>query len=177
MRRYTVSIDDRSFTIDVVETASDRFEVTVGDRTFEATLDADEDLPGAAISPEMVGPDDARQQAAVPFSAVTRPASDPQPAPVPVVPARVPAGTPAVASAARAGAAVVAAPMPGVVLQVLVVAGATLRRGDPILVLEAMKMRNTIRAPRAAVVVTIEVEAGQPVGPGDPLVRLAAAPG
>ena len=181
MRRYTVSIDDRSFTIDVVETASDRFEVTVGDRTFEATLDADEDLPGAAISPEMVGPDDARQQAAVPFSAVTRPASDPQPAPVPVVPARVPAGTPAgtpaVASAARAGADVLAAPMPGVVLRVLVVAGATLRRGDPILVLEAMKMRNTIRAPRAAVVVTIEVEAGQPVGPGDPLVRLAAAPG
>ncbi|MHB8892945.1 MAG: biotin/lipoyl-containing protein [Candidatus Limnocylindrales bacterium] len=177
MRRYTVSIDDRSFTIDVVETASDRFEVTVGDRTFEATLHADEDLPGAAISPEMVGPDDARQQAAVPFSAVTRPASDPQATPVPVVPARVPAGTPAVASVARASSDVLAAPMPGVVLQVLVVAGATLRRGDPILVLEAMKMRNTIRAPRAAVVVTIEVEAGQPVGPGDPLVRLAAAPG
>jgi biotin carboxyl carrier protein len=67
--------------------------------------------------------------------------------------------------------------MPGVVLEVVVVPGAALKRGDPILILEAMKMRNTIRAPRAAVVVSVEVEAGQPVGPGDPLVRLGAAPG
>jgi biotin carboxyl carrier protein len=64
--------------------------------------------------------------------------------------------------------------MPGVVLEVLVVPGATLHRGDPILVLEAMKMRNTIRSPRDAVVLEIAVEAGRPVGPGDPLVRLGA---
>ena len=85
-------------------------------------------------------------------------------------------GTPGVASGG-AHADVLAAPMPGVVLEVHVVPGAVLKRGDPVLVLEAMKMRNTIRAPRAAVVVAIEVEAGQPVGPGDPLVRLGAAPG
>jgi biotin carboxyl carrier protein len=67
--------------------------------------------------------------------------------------------------------------MPGVVLEVLVKAGVVIARGDALLVLEAMKMRNTIRAPRAAVVEVIEVEAGQPVGPGDPLIRLGAAPG
>jgi biotin carboxyl carrier protein len=67
--------------------------------------------------------------------------------------------------------------MPGVVLEVHVAPGAVLRRGDPVLVLEAMKMRNTIRAPHAAVVVEVVVEGGQPVGPGDPLVRLGAAPG
>jgi biotin carboxyl carrier protein len=67
--------------------------------------------------------------------------------------------------------------MPGVILEVHVKPGAVLRRGDPILVLEAMKMRNTIRAPRAAVVASVEVEAGQPVAPGDPLVRLGATPG
>jgi biotin carboxyl carrier protein len=65
--------------------------------------------------------------------------------------------------------------MPGVVLEVLVAPGTALRRGDPILVLEAMKMRNTIRSPRDAVVLEIAVEAGRPVGPGDPLVRLGAA--
>jgi biotin carboxyl carrier protein len=65
--------------------------------------------------------------------------------------------------------------MPGVVLEVLVAAGATLRRGDPVLVLEAMKMRNTIRCPRDAVVIEVAVAAGQPVGPGDLLVRLADA--
>jgi biotin carboxyl carrier protein len=65
--------------------------------------------------------------------------------------------------------------MPGVVLEVLVAPGAALRRGDPILVLEAMKMRNTIRSPRDAVVLEIAVEPGRSVGPGDPLVRLGAA--
>ena len=67
--------------------------------------------------------------------------------------------------------------MPGVVLEVHVGPGAVLKRGDPVLVLEAMKMRNTIRSPRAAVVAAVDVEAGQPVGPGDALVRLSAAPG
>jgi biotin carboxyl carrier protein len=69
-----------------------------------------------------------------------------------------------------------AAPMPGVVLEVLVAAGAVVRRGDPVLVLEAMKMRNTIRCPRDAVIVEVAVAAGQPVGPGDLLVRLGDAP-
>lgn len=64
--------------------------------------------------------------------------------------------------------------MPGVVQEVLVAAGARLKRGDPILILEAMKMRNTIRSPNDALVVEVAVAAGQPVGPGDPLVRLDA---
>jgi biotin carboxyl carrier protein len=67
--------------------------------------------------------------------------------------------------------------MPGVVLEVHVAAGAALKRGDAVLVLEAMKMRNTIRSPRDAVVVEIAVEAGQPVASGEPLVRLGDAPG
>ena len=53
MRRYTVAIDDRAFTIDVQETAADRFEVTVDGLTFEATLRGDHDLPGSDISPEI----------------------------------------------------------------------------------------------------------------------------
>ena len=67
---------------------------------------------------------------------------------------------------------VLVAPLPGVVLEIHVRAGARVSRGDPIVVLEAMKMRNTIRAPRDAVIVEVDVEAGQPVGQGDPLVRL-----
>jgi hypothetical protein len=41
MRRYTVSIGDRAFTIDVQETAADRFRVSVDGQTFEATLHSD----------------------------------------------------------------------------------------------------------------------------------------
>ncbi len=161
MRRYTVAIDDQSYTIDVLETAADRFEVSVGDRTFEATLEGEADLPGAVISPQLAVTEEAR-----PTPVPRVPA---QPAPVPAAPPR-PAGAPT-------GGETLAAPMPGVVLEVLVVPGAALRRGDPILVLEAMKMRNTIRSPRDAVVLDVLVEAGRPVGPGEPLVRLGAAGG
>ncbi len=170
MRRYTVSVDGTPFTIDVEETAADRFAVTVGDQVFEATLEADEDLPGAAISPQLSGPDDGRPPFAAPHAGI-------RPTPVAAraaLPPRMPPGTPGLS---QSGSDVLAAPMPGVVLEVSVAAGALLKRGDPILVLEAMKMRNTIRAPRAAVVVSVEVEAGQPVAPGQPLVRLGAAPG
>jgi biotin carboxyl carrier protein len=79
--------------------------------------------------------------------------------------------------AGTAAGAILASPMPGVVLEVLVGAGATVARGDPLLVLEAMKMRNTIRAPRDALVVEVPVEPGQPVGPGQPLVRFGGEPG
>jgi len=172
VRRYTVSVDGTTYTIDVEETAADRFAVTVEGRTFEAYMELDEDLPGAAISPEMPSPDDVRAQAAVATVATSRSAQSTSTRAG--LPPRTTPGTPGLASG---GSDVLAAPMPGVVLEVVVTPGATLKRGDPILVLEAMKMRNTIRAPRAAVVVSVEVEAGQPVGPGDPLVHLGAAPG
>ncbi len=172
MRRYTVSVDGRRFTIDVTETAADRFEVSVGDRTFEATLEADEDLPGVAISPEMALPDDARgvPPRAGPSRAATGsrvPPSDPVPDPADPVRSRV----------RPERSDLLSAPMPGIVLEVLVTSGAVLRRGDPILVLEAMKMRNTIRAPRPGTVLEVAVEAGQPVVPGQAMVRLGPAPG
>jgi biotin carboxyl carrier protein len=174
VRRYTVSVDGTAYTIDVEETAADRFEVTVEGRTFEAALELDEDLPGAAISPVMAAPDEGRVPVPLPAASGPRIAVSPPSGTRAGLPPRTTPGTPGLHAG---GSDVLAAPMPGVVLEVVVATGATLKRGDPILVLEAMKMRNTIRAPRAAVVVSVEVEAGQPVGPGDPLVRLGAAPG
>ena len=170
MRRFTVAIGDETYTIDVHQLAADRFEVTVGDLTFEATLEEEGDLPGAMISPEIVAPEEARP-APLP-RVIAQPAPPSSPGSGIGAAAR---SSPGAGSAPAGGRAdVLAAPMPGVVLEVLVVPGATLQRGDPILVLEAMKMRNTIRSPRDAVVLEIAVEAGRPVGPGDPLVRLGA---
>jgi glutaconyl-CoA decarboxylase len=186
VRRYTVTVDGTPFTIDVEETAADRFSVTVDGATYDAALEADEDLPGAVISPEIPVPDDLRQSPEVPFATAVAPASADAPAAAPAsrarppasgssLPPRVHAPTPGTAGGSKAD--VISAPMPGVVLEVHVKPGAVLKRGDPVLVLEAMKMRNTIRAPRAAVVAAVDVEAGQPVGPGDALVRLSAAQG
>lgn len=186
MRRYTVIVDGTPFTIDVEETAADRFSVTVGGATYEAALQADEDLPGAMISPEIPAHDEARPAPEVPFATAIPPApaggqpvapdvAARPPAAGSTLPPRVHAPTPGTAGGSKSD--VISAPMPGVVLEVHVAAGAVLKRGDRVLVLEAMKMRNTIRSPRSAVVLAVEVEAGQPVGPGDVLVRLGAARG
>ncbi len=67
----------------------------------------------------------------------------------------------------------VKAPMPGVVLSVPVEAGQTVREGDVLCILEAMKMQNEIRANRDGVVQSVGVEPGRSVARNDLLVVLA----
>ena len=62
-------------------------------------------------------------------------------------------------------------PMPGLVLKVMAEAGAEVKTGDPLLVLESMKMENTLRANGAGTVVEIPVQAGQAVEKGQLLVK------
>jgi biotin carboxyl carrier protein len=64
-----------------------------------------------------------------------------------------------------------AAAMPGRVLRVLVATGDRVTLGQPILVLEAMKMENEVKSPRDGVVASVESAAGQAVSEGDVLVR------
>lgn len=64
--------------------------------------------------------------------------------------------------------------MPGVVVQLLVAKGDTVAEGQPLLILEAMKMQNEIGAPAAGVVEQIHVEEGQAVGSGEKLLRIKA---
>jgi biotin carboxyl carrier protein len=64
------------------------------------------------------------------------------------------------------------APMAGLVLRLDVTAGQRLAAGDPILVLDAMKMENAIRAPHAGVVSELLVRAGQSVATGALLAKI-----
>jgi 3-methylcrotonyl-CoA carboxylase alpha subunit len=66
----------------------------------------------------------------------------------------------------------VRAPMPGLVKQVRVTAGATVSKGDALAVLEAMKMEHTLAAPRDGVVAVINAAEGDQVKDGDLLVSL-----
>ncbi|RME84604.1 MAG: acetyl-CoA carboxylase biotin carboxyl carrier protein subunit [Caldilineae bacterium] len=63
------------------------------------------------------------------------------------------------------------APMPGVILEVNVEPGAEVQRGDQVLVLEAMKMKNAIRSPRSGIVAEVLVRPGQSVNYDEPLLR------
>jgi acetyl-CoA carboxylase biotin carboxylase subunit len=65
-------------------------------------------------------------------------------------------------------------PMPGAVLKIVVEPGQPVAAGDPLLVLEAMKMEHTMRAAVAGVVEAVLVKSGEIVAPGQLLVRIAA---
>lgn len=68
-----------------------------------------------------------------------------------------------------AGDAMIRAPMPGLVANVLAAEGAAVQRGQTVVVLEAMKMENDLTAPRAGVVKAVHVAKGQTVGQNDVL--------
>jgi biotin carboxyl carrier protein len=65
------------------------------------------------------------------------------------------------------------APMPGLVLNILVKPGDAVKKNDPLLILEAMKMENLIKAPGDAVVATVPAEKGKAVEKGQLLVTFA----
>jgi len=64
------------------------------------------------------------------------------------------------------------APMPGSVVRVLVEAGDVVRAGQPLVVLEAMKMEHQVLAPHDGVVAGVAVAARQQLDAGQPLLRL-----
>jgi len=69
----------------------------------------------------------------------------------------------------------VTAPMPGKVIQVLVHAGETVKRGHPLAVLEAMKMEHTLSASTDVTIASVEVSPGDQVNEGAAIVRFAKA--
>jgi biotin carboxyl carrier protein len=78
----------------------------------------------------------------------------------------------AAARAATRGGGVVKSVMPGIVVQLLVKPGDKVEKGQPLLVLEAMKMQNEIAAPADGTVKAVHVSEKQAVGSGEKLVTL-----
>ena len=90
--------------------------------------------------------------------------------PVPASPIiQTPSPTPVVPKAAthHVGAQTVVAPMPGKILEVNVKVGDSIKRGDLICVLEAMKMKNEIVATQDGEVSDVRVFVGQTISTGD----------
>ena len=114
------------------------YTITVNGNAYEVTVE--EGFTGAAKAAPAPAP-----RAAAPAPAPRAAAPAPAPAPAPAAPAPAPAPAPA---AQAAGSVPVTAPMPGKILGVKMQAGAAVKRGQVILILEAMKMENEIVAPQ-----------------------------
>ena len=82
------------------------------------------------------------------------------------------AAAPKAAAPAGAGAVKITAPMPGKIVAVKANAGAAVKKGQVILVLEAMKMEIPVVAPQDGTVAGINVSVGQAVESGDLLASL-----
>ena len=83
--------------------------------------------------------------------------------------APAPAAAPAApaAPAGAAGSVTVTAPMPGNILDVKVKVGDSVKAGDTLLILEAMKMENEISAPQDGTIASVNVRKGDVVNSGD----------
>ena len=93
----------------------------------------------------------------------------------PAAPAAAPAAEPAAPAAAKSGpgaGAPVKAPLPGVVTKILVKEGQGVKKGETVLVLEAMKMENNITAEADGTVTGICVSAGDSVMEGTTLITI-----
>ena len=69
-----------------------------------------------------------------------------------------------------AGSGKIAVPMQGTIVKVLVEAGQTVADGDPLVVLEAMKMENNVNSDIDGTVAEVKVEPGQSVAAGEVVV-------
>lgn len=157
MRRYTITINGKEVAVDVRELAAERFQVRVGGMSYDVAVSEENVVLAAPL----------REAAPPPVEAPSSiPAAAPPPVPIVEAPAvSIPPGA----------SPVISAPMPGVILSVDVAPGASVTRGQSLVTLEAMKMRNSIRSPRDGVVQTVHVTAGQSVGHGDPLVEVTGS--
>ena len=99
-------------------------------------------------------------------AAAPAPVAAPKAAPAP---AAAPAAAPKAAAPVPAGAGTITAPMSGNIFKLLVNVGDTVKNGQAVVILEAMKMENEIFAPCDGTVKEVRVAQGATVQPGEVL--------
>ena len=156
MRRYQITVGDKSYDIEIVSLESTQARVLVDGRPYEVKFQ-----PAAA--PQATGPAPKAPVATTALPPRVSPLPQPEPSP------------PKPVAAPPTGAGAVTAPMPGVILEVLVNVGDRVQVGDTVLKLEAMKMENDVRAALAGLVTEVRVSKGANVSVGEVLLTIGAS--
>jgi len=144
MKEYTIKINGNEYAVNIKNVDNNVATVTVNDSEYKA------EVSGMAVKPQPVR--------------VAQPAAP--------APSAVPAGTTTPRSTASAVAGDIKSPLPGVILDLMVREGDTVKAGQRLLVLEAMKMENNIDSDRDGVVKNIKARKGDSVLEGDVLITI-----
>lgn len=152
MKQYKYTINGAQFDVTIDSIVGSKAKVEVNGIPFEV------EMQGSSLVEEALPTVSTETPAAAPAAAA--PAA-----------AEVPAAAPAATNGPGAGAPV-KAPLPGVVTKVLVAAGQAVKKGETVLVLEAMKMENNITAETDGTITGICVAAGDSVMEGTTLLTI-----
>lgn len=148
MKQYKYTINGAQFDVTIDSIVGSKAKVEVNGIPFEV------EMQGSSLVEEAL-PTVSTEAAAAPAAPAAAPAAEP--------------AAPAAAAKSGPGAgAPVKAPLPGVVTKILVKEGQGVKKGETVLVLEAMKMENNITAEADGTVTGICVSAGDSVNVGLP---------
>ena len=157
MKQYNFKINGNEYNVTINSVDGNVADVTVV-ASYKVEL-------GNGMAPISVNAAPAQQAAQAPVQAAPAPA--PAPATAPQA-APAPAAAPAASGAGKA----VTAPLPGNIVGISVKVGDTVKAGQQVAVLEAMKMENTIESPVAGTVTAIHVNIGDSVPADAPIVTI-----
>lgn len=161
MKQYNFKINGNEYNVTINSVEGNVADVTVV-ASYKVELGG-----GSSISVQpSVAP------AAAPAVAAPQAAPAPAPAPAPTPQAAPAAQTAALAPAASGNGKPVTSPLPGVIVEISVKVGDTVKAGQQVAVLEAMKMENAIEADHDGTVTAIHVNKGDSVLEGVPIVTI-----
>lgn len=147
MKQYRFKINGNDYNVVINSTEGKTASVTVNGTPYQVEL---EEAPAAPVQ-------------AVPAQA----------APIQTAPAAAPVPAPAAKPAASGAGKAVTSPLPGVIIAVKVNVGDSVKAGQEVAVLEAMKMENSIEATHDGTVTAVHVAKGDSVLEGASVVTIA----
>lgn len=148
MKRFEVLLNEKAYLVEVTQISPEGALVTVNGTPYEVGI---KDLT-AAESPQMMVVNQA---------------------PCAAAPSAAPPARPEAAAETAGGLTTIRAPLPGLIIDVKVSVGDTVKVGDVLLVIETMKMENNISSPAAGTIKEIKISSGDSVSEGVPLIVIA----
>jgi glutaconyl-CoA/methylmalonyl-CoA decarboxylase subunit gamma len=149
---YKIAIRDKKFEVEIGDVVGGAASVSVDGIPYDVVIENYDEI-GAGLAPEPATAPARRIPAPTPSAAQRKPAATSAAKPGP--------------SRSAAGAGVIVAQIPGRIMAVHVGVGDTVKKGQTVAIMEAMKMENNVLATRDGIVKEVNIQKGSEVATGD----------